>query len=918
MRKRAWSVAGVGLTGLVALAGLSMTAGFAAAAPGEGPARLDGDRVYAVWDIAEDRIPDAVLGAQAFVRPHGGRQAVLDLAGMKNLLAGAPMETPAGEFGMRAAPVVISLPRPDGTFERFEVVETQMMEEGLALQFPDIKTYAGQSLDSPQSTVHLDISPLGFRAQVLSAEGSYWIDPTTMGDTALYTSYRKSDLTKAHAWACQVIDDPANQAGVPDGAFQDRATTGPQRRNFRLAVAATGEYTAFFGGTVAAGQAAIVTSINRVNQIYERDLAVRLILIANNSSIVYTNAATDPYTNLDGVAMLTENQNNLTTVIGGANYDVGHVFSTGGGGVASLGSICSASNKARGVTGQPAPTGDAFDIDFVAHELGHQFGALHTFNGTVGSCAGGNRSASAAYEPGSGSTIMAYAGICGTGNLQTNSDAYFHAKSFEEIQNTIAARTCQTTVNTLNSTPSVNPGTAFTIPVQTPYTLTAVGNDPNNDPLTYTWEQYILGPAQNASGGNFADLGTLGGPYQRSFSPTTNPSRQLPRNSNLLANNFAYGETLPLTNRAVVYRVTVRDGLGGVSDADVTITPTTSAGPFTVSSQNSATTWGGNSVQTITWNVANTNIAPVNTTNVDILWSLNGTTFTTVLASNVPNDGSETIVVPNLATSNGRVRVAARGNIFFDINNANITVTGAPADPINTQALPTSVCAGGPVTLSASVSGTNVIAEWFTGGCGTSGGGVLVGTGTSLVVNPTVTTTYFVRARNTVNGGISSNCGSVTVTVNPGPVAPTLASVDRNNFCALDSGNIVLSATGGSGTTLRWFSGSCGGTLVGTGNNLSIPSPAASTTYFARWENSCGVSTCASVLVTVSVCPGDLNCDGQVDNTDFTIFSDAYAIFDCADPLMPAGCPSDLNGDSQVDNTDFTIFFNAYLEFTCP
>ncbi len=99
--------------------------------------------------------------------------------------------------------------------------------------------------------------------------------------------------------------------------------------------------------------------------------------------------------------------------------------------------------------------------------------------------------------------------------------------------------------------------------------------------------------------------------------------------------------------------------------------------------------------------------------------------------------------------------------------------------------------------------------------------------------------------------GDCANSSDQLITVNPLPTAPTSASVDRNNICPNDPGNISLSVSGGSGTTLSWFTGSCGGTQVGTGNPLSIPSPTASITYYARWETSCGVTACQSIAVNV-------------------------------------------------------------------
>ena len=480
-----------------------------------------------------------------------------------------------------------------------------------------------------------------------------------------------------------------SQSGISESRSSG-FVSGLELRTFDTAVAATGEYTQFHGGSVASGLSAIVTAMNRVNQIYERDIAARMILVADNDQIIYVNGNTDPYTNNSGSSMLGENQSNLDAVIGDANYDLGHVFSTGGGGIAGLGVIGISGQKARGVTGLGSPIGDPFYIDYVAHEIGHQYGGRHTFNGDSGSCSG-NRSGSAAYEPGSGSTIQAYAGICGNDNLQSNSDDMFHSESISEMRETIttgAGNAAATLVTTNNSQPVVDAGMNYTIPAETPFTLTAEGSDPDsNDVLTYSWEQRDLGPQQDVNGG---DNGSS--PLFRAWLPTEDPSRTFPRLSDLLNNTTVVGETLPTTDRTMDFRVVLRDNslepAGGIATDDMTVTVVDTGAAFEITSQNTATTWIGGNTETISWNVAGSDAAPINAEFVDLLFSADGGgDFDIVLASNVSNDGEQSISVPNIATGNGRIMVRAANNIFFDVNNSAIEVVeGGPGIQINQSA----------------------------------------------------------------------------------------------------------------------------------------------------------------------------------------------------------------------------------------
>jgi hypothetical protein len=628
-----------------------------------------------VWGLL-DTMPKDVAAAPAWVRPNRMAPAELDQAKLTALLTAAPLEgTPAA-----AHPLTVVLPTPDGRFQRFAVIESPIMEPGLAAQFPQIHTYLGQGIDDPTATARFDVTQLGFHSQVLSRNGAMYIDPYSRNDTTHYSVYFKRDYSKPNdGWTCATEDvdlhlppPPPPQNGVTD------TPSGTTLRTYRLACAADAEYTAFFGGTVANAQAAIITAINRVTGVYETECAIRLILVSNNSSVIYTSSSSDPYHNNNGSTMLNENQSTLDSVIGTANYDIGHVFSTGGGGIAVLGCVGVAGSKAKGVTGLSSPTGDAFYIDYVAHEMGHQFGANHNFNSTSGSCGGGNRSAAHAYEPGSASTIMGYAGICAPDDLQPHSDPYFGFDGHDAIvaYTSSGAGVGNTQVATGNAIPSVNGGSDYTIPANTPFTLTATGSDADGDTLTYSWEEADLGAATTLAQGD-----TGSGPIIRVLNPTTDPSRTIPRLSNLLANTSLIGEHLPTTTRTLNWRVCVRDNRangGGWNSDNVTVNVTNTGAAFAVTSPNSAVSWTG--AQTVTWNVAGTTSAPISCANVAILLSTDGgNTFPTTLLASTPNNGSAVVSMPNISSATARIKVAAVGNIFFNISGTNFTITPVPA-----------------------------------------------------------------------------------------------------------------------------------------------------------------------------------------------------------------------------------------------
>ncbi|MCB0550571.1 MAG: zinc-dependent metalloprotease [Phaeodactylibacter sp.] len=610
-------------------------------------------------------------GLERVIIPKAYRVLQLNTAAMLQLLDGAPEES---STRVGQSTYTLELPRPDGRMETFRLCESPVMAPGLAQKFPSIKTYLGKGVDNPTALARIDYTPHGFHAMVLAGEGTYFIDPYFhLSDEGTYQSYFKRDFQSDKPFKCEFEGPGETQGGMGGGLLG----VGETLRTYRLALACTGEYAQYHGGTIELALAAMATSMNRINGVYEREFSVRMTLVDSNHLIVFTDPSEDPYTGGD---VLGQNQSAVDQYIGTANYDIGHLFDTGGGGVAFYRAICSSNNKARGYTGLNPPTGDPFDIDYVAHEMGHQFGGSHTFNGTSGSCGGGNRSGDTAFEPGSGVTIMAYAGICGPDNIASNSIDHFHNGSLAEMTPYIesgGANGCAQKDTTGNTAPLVNAGpSGHIIPISTPFELTGSAVDQEGDALTYCWEQLDLGP-----GGNFNQpVGDA--PLFRSFSPVTDSTRVFPRLAAIVNNTQSTAEVLPTYSRGLTFRLTVRDnfGFGGGVEWDTrTLQATDQAGPFLVLSQNQPTTWEAASFQLVEWDVANTDQAPVNAAMVNIFLSMDGGyTYPIVLADSLPNDGEALVFIPDtLQGDQFRVKVKAVGNVFFDINNRDITITPA-------------------------------------------------------------------------------------------------------------------------------------------------------------------------------------------------------------------------------------------------
>ena len=569
--------------------------------------------------------------------------------------------------------VVVSLPLPNGELVNFRLIPTMTMAPDLAARYPTIKTFSGVQIDNPENKGNFDVTPHGFHGFFRLNGQDVFIEPQFLANNEEYVSYYKKDALSLNANSVNKRLPPIkklarNESFERANYYRKSSST---LRTYRIAVAADGEYTAFHGGTKELGLAAVVTMINRVNEVYERDLAIKLELVADNDKIIYTNAATDPYANDD--TDIDKNTSVLDKEVGNDNYDIGHIVGTGGGGVAGYGVVCDSTAKGEGLTGSDQPTGDAFFIDFVAHEIGHQFRADHTFNGASGSCED-NRESLSSYEPGSASSIMGYAGLCEGQNLQDNSDPYFHIHSISQISQFVASgggSQCGKSTDNGNKAPVVDAGSDYTIPSNTPFMLSGSATDADQDTLSYSWEQYDLGPQSN-NAAQQVDDGKR--PLFRMWSPTEKPVRIFPQMASILANKLEIGETYPTTTREMNFRLLTRDGKGGVNFDTVKVNVIKSDEPFAVIAPNAESQWN-ETQQNIRWNVANTNQSPISCAAVDITLSLDGgQSFGHKLADKVANNGSFDVNLPVASTNQARVKISCSDNIFFAISKGNFNI----------------------------------------------------------------------------------------------------------------------------------------------------------------------------------------------------------------------------------------------------
>ncbi len=642
----------------------------------------------------------------------------LNIDALKDRLEYAPLRS---QVLARNSHVEIKFPNATGVFETFKVVETPIMEAGLAEKFPMIKSYAAQGVEDPSATMRFTVTQFGLHTMTLSGtKGSWFIDPYTE-DRQTYMVYSKASLGIDNQDFQCLTEENVDLPSLREEISTQRATDDGKLRTYRLAQSCTGEYGTIFKGTgtiaqqKANVQAQMAITMTRVNGVYERDLAITMIFVANNDLVIYLDAATDPWTN----EWNTKTAQTIDSQIGVANYDIGHNFNTTGGGNAGcLGCVClsasqTGTHKGRGYTGRADPTGDPFDIDYVAHEMGHQFNGWHTMN--TCSRSGNNTEV----EPASGSTIMGYAGICNS-NIQSNSDAYFNYVNIRDISWNVQPggnSDCVAGTNIGNAAPTADAGQDWTIPMSTPYMLVGSSTDADGTGShTYTWEQNDPEQAPNGEAPPAETSAT--GPMTRSFEGTTNPIRYIPRLQDLVNSNggSTTWEALPSVNRNMEFALTVRDnnaGGGQTADDLMTVTTTTTAGPFRVTSQNTTVTWSPGNTETITWDVAGTDSGLINTATVDILLSTDGgLTYPTTLVTGVPNNGSADIIVPSTLSDNCRVMVKGNGHIFFNINTSRFAIGYNISNTCNTynyninSVLPTSATAFSAWTANIPDSGS--------------------------------------------------------------------------------------------------------------------------------------------------------------------------------------------------------------------
>ncbi|MEO7976131.1 reprolysin-like metallopeptidase [Flavobacterium sp.] len=585
----------------------------------------------------------------------------------------------------------ITIPNTEGILERFIVWESSNFDPELQAKYPDIRAYKGYGLDDRTAKIHFSFSPIGMQTMVIRPNKASEFIEKSLENKSQYVLFTSKNSNRLNTpLTCKT---PASINKNNNNKTAKSASNNQVLKTLRLALSCTGEYAAYFGGTKAGALAGMNATMTRVNGIFNKDLAVHLALIANNNDVIYTDPATDPYSNsgpgADG-AWNVEVQNTLTTVLGNSVYDIGHLFggSGGGGDAGCIGCVCvnpisptdeDAKGSAFTSPSNAIPQGDTFDIDYVAHEMGHQLGGSHTFSYDI-------EGTDVNVEPGSGSTIMGYAGVTQDYDIQNNSDDYFAYASILEIQNNLATKSCPvSTIIVNNNPPAINAGSDYTIPFNTPFILTGTGSDTDTgNIISYCWEQNDSATSTSLSN-SFAYPEKPDGPLFRSLVPSDSPIRYMPSLSTVVQNRLTTKwESVSSVARTLHFTLTGRDNATldtpqtNTDEMIVIVSPT--IGPFTVSSQSATDIgWQNGSGQTITWNVNSTN-SLAGSANVDIKLSTDGgLTFPVVLASNTPNDGSHTVTVPaDITATNCRILIQPTNNIFYALNKNSFAIGYTP------------------------------------------------------------------------------------------------------------------------------------------------------------------------------------------------------------------------------------------------
>jgi hypothetical protein len=796
----------------------------------------------------------------------------------------------------------ITLPNAEGQIESFEVFEASNFEPILQAKYPNIRAFSGKGITDKYATLKLSISPQGIQTMIFRTDKeNEFIEPYSSNHT-VYSVYKSQRTKNITSWKCSTPEE--NLTASLNGRVEDISNTessAGELKVMRLAQSVTAEYSNYFGATSVAQEALVLAAVNttltRCNGVYEKDLALHLNLVAASTNVFYYNAATDPYSPGNtgaGGAWNGELQATLASVIGDANFDIGHLFgaSGGGGNAGCIGCVCSAGIKGRGFT-SPAdniPQGDNFDIDYVVHEVGHQLGGNHTYS-HVNEGSGVNK------EVGSGITIMGYAGITGF-DVAPHSIDIFHQASIQQIQNNLSTKTCPVTTNitAVNATPVVASVANRTIPISTPFMLTGTATDANaGDALTYCWEQNDNTTTTGAN--SVANPTKTTGPNWLSFSATASGSRTFPRLSTILAglnvtpplpggDAGANIEALSSVGRDLNFRLTVRDNspyvssglikVGQTAFTDMVVTVNPTSGPFQVTSPNSVVSYATCSNQTVTWDVNNTTAAPVSCATVKISYSNDGgLTFPIVLADNTPNDGSEIVAMPTTATTTGRIKIEAIGNIFFDISNTNFTLVAPALDFNFGSTLPTTTSCPAPATLTVSIPTTATggfaapITLAATSGV-PSGATVTFSTATTVPGSTTIATlnnannlpngTYVV----TITGTAAGTCvktTNITFTINPG-TNPVLTPVAPQTICNAPTATAMFStSTVTTGVTYQWQTApTVAGTFVnvttGTGGTTAsyttAPLPVNGSAYRCIVTSQCGSAITNVAALTIN------------------------------------------------------------------